>query len=129
MAIYFESPDLDSSRGGWRTIGNVNRVRLGQFRRFLPRRPEHSLPSLLGTDQRFRGAGLVTDAYAESWAFCYFLIRNHPREFARYLELLQEKLPLETDTSHQRLADFRTAFERDPGEFNVEFLRQMKRIK
>jgi hypothetical protein len=128
LAIYFESHDLNSSRG-WRTIGAVNRVRLGQFRKYLWRgRPDESLVSLLATDDRFRDTSLATDAYAECWAFCYYLIRNHPREFVHYLELLQAKTPLQTDTAQQRLGDFRTAFGTDPQQLNRDFLRQTQRI-
>ena len=127
MAIYFETPDLRSNKG-WRTIGKVNRVRLGQFRHYQKQRPPASLLSLLGSDERFRDTSLATGAYAESWAFCYFLIRNYPRQFVRYLEVLQAKAPLDDDTPQQRLDDFRNAFGVDPRELDADFLRQIQRV-
>ena len=45
MAVYFEAPDLTSSRG-WRGIGRVNYPRLETFRRNLPNWRRDSLVSL-----------------------------------------------------------------------------------
>ena len=38
VAVYFETPDLGSSKG-WSTIGAVNRARLLTFRAYSQRRP------------------------------------------------------------------------------------------
>ncbi len=128
LAIYFETPDLKSSRG-WTTIGDVNRLRLGQFRKFASRRSPESLLSLISTDDRFQTVGLASDAYAESWAFCYFLIRTQPREFAKYLKLLQTKEPLVEDTPEARVEDFRKSFGQLPQEMNRDFLRHIRKIR
>ncbi len=66
LAVYFETPDLSSAKG-WRTIGDVNRVRLDRFREYLGRRPAHSLLSLISDDKRFRDPRQALDAYAEAW--------------------------------------------------------------
>ncbi len=58
IAVYFETPDLKSSRG-WRNIGSVNRVNLFQFRKSLRTRPADSLVTLLSDDSRFRDAKLA----------------------------------------------------------------------
>lgn len=128
LAIYFESPDLSSNRG-WKTIGKVNRVRLDQFRKYARVRESDSLLSLISSDERFRKAGLATDAYAESWAFCYYLIRTHPEEFAAYLQLMQQKPPLGEDSPQQRLDDFTTAFGAPPQALNDDMLKQLRRIR
>ena len=127
LAIYFESPDL-SSKKGWKTIGKVNSVRLGQFRKFAPQRGSDSLLTLTGDSDRFQSAGLATDAYAESWAFCYFLIRTYPDEFAEYLKLLQQKSPLEEDTSQERWDDFTAAFGKPPQAMNEEMVKHLRRL-
>ena len=128
LAIYFESPDLKSSRG-WNTIGDVNRVRLGQFRKFARERTANSLLSLVASNDRFQTAGMASEAYAESWAFCYFLIRTEPKKFASYLKLLQEKEPLREDTVEERLEDFSRVFGKLPQEMNRDFLRHMSKIR
>ena len=53
IAVYFETPDLRSSRG-WRNIGSVNRLHLQQFQRSLNNRPDDALLKLLTDDARFR---------------------------------------------------------------------------
>lgn len=128
LAIYFETPDLSSTRG-WTTIGSVNSVRLNQFKQFAPRRTKDSLTSLTSTDDRFQKARTATDAYAESWAFCFYLIRTHPEEFADYLKLLQTKAPLDNHDPQRRLDDFATAFGKPPAQLNRDFLRHLKRVK
>ena len=128
LAIYFESPDLRSSRG-WNTIGDVNRVRLGQYRKFAKGRAETSLLSLVASDDRFQTAGLASEAYAESWAFCYFLIRTEPKKFAEYLKLLQQKEPLQDDTADERLADFAKVFGKMPHEMNRDFVKHMAKVR
>lgn len=128
LAIYFESPDLTSSRG-WKTIGKVNHVRLGQFKQFAGRRSPDSLLTLVSSDERFQTVDMATDAYAESWAFCYFLIRTQPKEFAEYLKLMQAKTPLDNHSPQRRLEDFILAFGEQPQAFDQDFLRHIKRIR
>lgn len=128
LAIYFESPDLSSNRG-WKTIGKVNHLRLEQFRKYGRVREADSLLSLISSDERFRKAGLATAAYAESWAFCYYLIRTHPDEFAEYLKLLQKKSPLGEDSPQQRLDDFKAAFGKPPQAMDADLVKQVRRIK
>jgi hypothetical protein len=128
LAIFFETPDLKSSKG-WTTIGSVNRVRWNQFREYHPRRPSDSLLTLVAADDRFRDTQLATAAYAESWAFCYYLLRQHPDEFAAYLKIMQEKTPLNNADTQQRIDEFRTAFGSSPAAMDQDFLRAMSRVK
>ena len=53
MAVYFEAPDLASSRG-WRGIGRVNYPRLTTFRRNQPTWRRDTLVTMLADNQRFR---------------------------------------------------------------------------
>ncbi|MBI2478555.1 MAG: DUF1570 domain-containing protein, partial [Planctomycetia bacterium] len=80
VAIYFETPDLRSSKG-WRNIGGVNQVRLQEFGRYLRNRPSDSLVTLISNDDRFRDPRTASDAYAEAWSLNYFLIRKHLKEY------------------------------------------------
>ena len=89
VAVYFEAPDFSNSKG-WRTIGEVNRPRLGAFRQYAGRRTNGSLRSLIADDKRFRDPRQAADAYAEAWALNYFLIRQKPKEYAAYLQELKD---------------------------------------
>lgn len=128
IAIYFETPDLESSKG-WRGIGNVHRARLIDFRRSLAARPKDSLTTLLSSDTRFRQTQSAPIAYAESWALVHFLLKRHPQQFQEYMRLLAEKKPLLYDSPEQRLADFRRCFDKELAELDSEFLRYAASIR
>jgi len=125
IAVYFETPDLSSSRG-WRNIGGVNHARLQRFRNYLPRRPADSLKTLIIDDSRFRDAQQALDAYAEAWAWHYFLIRQRSKEYQDYMQTLAHKKPFLWDKPEDRLAEFQRAFGDDPAALDAEFLRYMK---
>ena len=128
VAMYFETPDLKSSRG-WRNIGGVNHVRLGEFHNGLAGRGDDSLQTLLADDQRFRMVGQMADAYPESWALVYFLIRQKPDRFVEYLKVMAQKKPLIDDTPETRLAEFRAAFGHDLKKLDAKFVRQLMKVR
>ncbi len=123
IAVYFETPDLSSTRG-WRRIGEVNEARLTQFRQYARTRPANSLATLVVDDKRFHNTSTSLDAYAETWALSYFLIRMHPKEYLSYLRVLSVKKPLLQDGPDARLKEFESAFG-DLDELDAEFLRYM----
>ncbi len=127
IAVYFETPDLNSSKG-WRGIGTVNRPRLVEFNRSLKGRPPNSLETLLRDDKRFRDMNHSLEAYAEAWALTYFLIHQYPKEYVAYLKTLSRKKPLVYDNKQQRLDEFEQAFG-DLELLDMEFLRYMKRVR
>jgi hypothetical protein len=127
MAVYFEAPDLTSTRG-WRGIGRVNYPRLETFRKNVPNWQSGSLESLLRDSRRFRDPRTAVDAYADAWALNYYLIKYEPKTYADYLKALAEKRPLIDDTPAERLAEFRAHFG-DLGKLEQEFLKQMSRVK
>lgn len=127
IAIYFETPDLGSSKG-WRNIGSVNRPRLAQFRAYAGHRPADSLRTLVADDKRFRDTAQSLDAYAEAWALTYFLIRQRPKQYIEYLEMLSRKRPLLWDTPETRLAEFERIFG-DLKKLDAEFLRYLARVQ
>ena len=127
IAIYFETPDLNSSKG-WRTVGAVSQVRLAGFREYLNRgRPDDSLATLISNDERLRDPRRAGDAYAEAWALNYFLIRQHPKQYLAYIEMLSEKQPLLWDDAQTRLQEFQQAFG-NLQQLDAEFLRHMSKV-
>jgi hypothetical protein len=127
MAVYFEAPDLTSTRG-WRGIGRVNYSRLRTFRRNLENWHAGSLESLLADNDRFRDPRTAVDAYADAWALNYFLIKYKSEAYSDYLKELAKKPPLIEDDPETRLAEFRQHFG-DPRKLEQEFLKQMSRVK
>ena len=127
IAIFFETPDLASAKG-WRNVGSVNRVRLGQFREYVRRRPSEALATLLSDDQRFRDPGQAADAYAEAWALTYFLVRQKPKQYVEYLQTIAAKPPCVDTPKAERLSEFRRIFG-DLPKLDAEFLRQMAKVQ
>ncbi len=127
MAVYFEAPDLASTRG-WRGIGRVNYPRLSTFQNNLANWNDETLERLLSSDSRFRNPQTAVDAYADAWALNYYLIRYKPKEYADYLKTLAEKRPLVGDDPQTRMKEFRAHFG-DPHRLEQDFLRQMSRVK
>lgn len=128
LAMYFETPDLRSSKG-WRNIGGVNYTRLDEFRRYAERRPSNALQKLIGGNERFRHAREAADAYPEAWALTYYLLRNHPKQFIQYMNTMSKKGPLLTDDRQRRLTDFHSAFGNDLEKLDATFMKQIQRIK
>ncbi|MEX0612051.1 MAG: DUF1570 domain-containing protein, partial [Pirellulales bacterium] len=122
MAVYFEAPDLSSTRG-WRGIGRVNYPRLNTFLDNLPNWREDSLEQLLASDRRFRDPQQAVNAYADAWALNYYLIRYESDAYADYLKMLAKKRPLMEDDPQTRLAEFRQHFG-DLRRLEQEFLKQ-----
>ena len=126
MAVYFEAPDLTSSRG-WRGIGRVNYPRLTTFRRNQPKWRRDTLVSTLSDNDRFRNPQTAVAAYADAWALNYYLIKYRPKEYAAYLKTLAAKPPLVEDDPEVRLEEFKSHFG-DLRTLEREFLQKMSRV-
>ena len=127
MAVYFEAPDLASTRG-WRGIGRVNYPRLEVFRENISNWNADSFERLLATNTRFRDPQTAFAAYADAWALNYYLIKYESDSYADYLKALAKKRPLVNDDAKTRLKDFRQHFG-DLGRLEQAFLKQMVRVR
>lgn len=127
MAVYFEAPDLTSSRG-WRGIGRVNYPRLSTFRRNQASWGRETLVTMLAENEHFRDPRTAAAAYADAWALNYYLIKYHPREYAAYLKTLAKKPPLVEDDADTRLEEFKAQFG-DLRSVERDFLQKMSRVE
>src|SRR5437762_12744005 len=127
LAIYFETPNLESTKG-WRNIGGINRVNLLNFRKYLPRRAAGSLEQLLCDDKRFRDAATATDAYAEAWALNYYLLQTKSETYVKYLAALAEQKPLIDVEPAERIKQFKQFFGDDLLAVETDFLRFMRSV-
>lgn len=125
IAEFFETPDLQSTKG-WNRIGVVNRTRLELFLHYSPNRPANSLETLIRDDKRFHDTKLATDAYAEAWALTNFLLKQRPKEYVAYLQMLSKKKPLIQDSPQTRIDEFRKAFG-ELDKLDSDFMRYMSR--
>lgn len=128
LAMYCETPDLNTG-SGWTTIGRLNSTRLRDFRTFTDqRRASGSLTRLLQDDVLFRDPEQAADAYAQSWALTWFLIRTRRADYVAYLQQLSDKPRLHWNSTDERIAEFESVFG-DLPELDAEFQRYMSRIR
>lgn len=100
----------------WRHYPNrrerVNRLRLAQFRAHLAKgRSQGDFVNLLGSDRMF-GASPAA-AYAESWAWVFFLTETYPRKFAQYVRRVAGRNDFEDYPQDKRISDFTAVFHTD----------------
>jgi len=129
LAMFCETPDT-RSKSGWKTLGVLHKPRLGRFREYAEsRRNDDSLLTLIQNEDRFRDVETITDAYAESWALTYFLIRRHRDEYVKYLHHLAAKPRLQWETPETRVREFKQYFGDDLGKLEREFAGYLRRLK
>jgi Protein of unknown function (DUF1570) len=128
LATWFETPDAASGQG-FRAIGQVNPLRLQQFRAYLPQRGADSLASLLGNDACLRDPAQLANRYGEAWAFCHFLLDRHEEAYVKYLRHLAAKPRMVYDGPEQRLADFGQFFPGELSKLDAEFVEWTGRLE
>jgi hypothetical protein len=128
LAMFFETPDLTSSRS-WSGIGNVNYRRFERFQENFQSSRVAPLSRLVGDDEIFRRPETAVDSYAQAWAWNYFLIKWRPKEYAAYMKMLHDKPLLIEDEPKKRVAEFRKHFGEDLAGLEAEFYRRMDRVK
>jgi len=127
LAVYFETPDLSSSRS-WTGIG-VNYPRWDRFVDNVASGRTASLEQMVGDDDLFRRPDTAVDAYAQAWAWNYYLLKWRPKEYASYLKAIAAKPLLTVDSRQERMAEFRKHFGSDLGKLEDDFFRRMNRVK
>jgi hypothetical protein len=127
MAVYFEAPDLTSTRG-WQGIGRINYPRLEVFQQNLRRWRKGDLARLVADDAVLRDPRTAAAAYSDAWALNYYLLRYRPDEFTKYVQHLSEKPPLIDARPRQRSEEFRQHFG-DVDELETDFLQRMSRMR
>jgi len=128
LAVFFESPDLKSSRG-WRGIGAKHRVKLAEFKRGVPTRDPNALRDMLTDDAAFRDASTAGAAYADAWAFNYYLLRRRSKEYVNYLQKLAQLKPLDELEPEERLKQFEESMGTTVDKIDKEFMYYMRRVR
>jgi hypothetical protein len=99
----------------------VNRPRLAEFRHWLKNgRKKGDFAQLLGSDRQFQAN--PSAAYAESWAWVFFLTETYPQKFAEYVRRVAARNDFEDYPLAQRMGDFTTVFGGDLRMLEKHFL-------
>lgn len=126
LAMFFESPDLRSPQG-WK-MGNVNYHNLRLFAQYSGRRSQDSLMNLIRDDQRFKDPETVADAYPESWALTYFLMKARGKQFVEFMKEIGKLEPLDETSAEGRVELFSKHFG-DLSKLERDFVTYMKRVR
>lgn len=128
MAMFFETPDTNSARGG-ATIGKINYHNLRLFANYLPKRPADSLTTLITDDTRLQNPNTASDAYSESWALTYFLLKTKSKQYVAYLEDLRTLEPLVKTLPRDRVALFKQHFGDDLSKLDSDFINFTRKLR
>ncbi len=127
LGTMFEARGVWNSRQFTKLPDRYNRGRLAEFLQNLPHRPAGRTAELIASDRLFE-----TDpsaAYAEAWAFSFYLAEKLPRKYCDFLALTAKKPTFQATTSAERLKDFTTVFGPDVKLLESQFLRFMQEQK
>ena len=105
----------------------INRGRLHDFIALLAKRKPDALVQMISSDQQFESNPI--DAYAQAWAFTFFLVEKMPREYARYLQKTASRPPFTGYLSAQRLKDFTDIFGDNLPLLDAQFVRFINELK
>ncbi|MEX2115050.1 MAG: DUF1570 domain-containing protein [Pirellulales bacterium] len=118
------------ARGVWnwsdfpRQSDRINRPRLMQFRQWQQLgRQSGAFVNLVGSDRQFETNPAA--AYAEAWAWVFFLTENYPRQFGEYVQRTAQRPDFEEYPLARRMADFSAVFGDDFRKLEAHFLQFM----
>jgi hypothetical protein len=127
LGTMFEARGVNDSRKYGSQQDRINRGRLGDFQTIMAKHTPQTLADMLSSDRIFETDAI--SAYAQAWAFTFFLVEQMPREYARYLEKTASREPFTLYSSAQRLKDFTDVFGTNLALLDARFLRFIKDVK
>lgn len=129
LGTLFEAPGVWNSRSYPRLQDRLNRGQLDEFNRQVAsgKRGEVRFSELISSDRLFDSDPAA--AYAESWAFTFYLVETQPRQFARYLKATASRPDFTNYPAAERLRDFTQIFGENLRLLDAQFLRFMAGVK
>jgi hypothetical protein len=127
LGTMFEAPGVWKSRDNPRREDRINRGRLQAFQRIAASHKTEMLTDLISSDRIFNTD--ANAAYANAWAFSFYLIETQARRYADYLALTAKRPELKDYPASERMADFVSIFGKDFTMMETRFLRFMSEQK
>ena len=121
LGTMFEARGVNDSRTYPNAKDRINQERLKDFRQFLAKRKPGIFLDLLNSDRMFEQDAIA--AYAEAWAFTFFLVETMPRDYAKYLAKTAARQPFTDYPAAQRVKDFTDVFGENTALLEAKFLR------
>lgn len=127
LAMLFEAPGVWDAQRHPHLNDRINTARLRAFRQFGERRARGFLPHFVSqSDSAFFRTPAA--AYAEAWAFSFFLSEMEPAKYLSYLQRTAQREPLKRYTAAEQLAEFTDVFGQDLGMLEARYLRFISQL-
>lgn len=112
------------------SISGINANRLADFREIDWSDPKLTVQTLI-TDSKLLGPGAEQPSvgYAAAWGLVHYLINEKPREFAKYVQLLQQPAPDGSSAAESDRAAFEKCFGKPDAKFQLAWLEYMSALK
>jgi len=123
LGTMFEAKGVWDSTHHSSRADRLNQGRLARFKNYVSRRPAGSLAEFVSSDQVFRSD--PDAAYAEAWAFSFFLVETRPRKYSEYLTRTAKRPAFRAYPAAERLADFTAVFGNDLRLLEAHYLKFM----
>ena len=128
LGTMFEARGVWNSGNYTQQVDRINRGRLRDFQQYVAGgRPGGLLETTIGTNRLFEVD--VGAAYAEAWAFSFFLCETRPQQYGEYLAKLGGLPAFGTYAREQRLSDFNAVFKTDLAQLERQFLDFMAELR
>lgn len=126
LGTMFEARGVWDSRKYPRLVDRLHRQQLLAFQRNRKSRPSGLLPRMLADDRLFQTN--PQQAYAEAWAFTFFLVETEPGRYSQYVRLTTSADRSLTPTRLDRLREFTAVFGTDLQQLEAHYLNYMDRL-
>lgn len=121
LGTMFEAPGVWDCFNHPSRRERVNQLRLAEFRAWQKGgRAQGDFVKLVGSDRLFRAN--PSAAYAESWAWTFFLTETYPQKFAEYVRRVAARPDFEEYSLARRMSDFTSVFGTDLRMLEKHFL-------
>lgn len=121
LGTMFEAPGVWNWRSYPQQVDRINRLRLDEFRQWRTHgRPAGAFAHLLASDRQFEQN--PSAAYAEAWAWVFFLTEIYPQKFGQYVERVAGHENFSAYPVARRVSDFTSVFGDDMRMLEKHFL-------
>lgn len=127
LGTLFEAPGVYNSRANGSQGARINRGRFDDFRSLLASRKPGTLNELVANDRLFQMN--ASRAYAEAWAFTFWLVETRPQLYAKYLQTMAARPIFQEYTPEARLADFTKVFGANFKLLEAQFVQYMEAVR
>lgn len=127
LGTMFEPQGVWNARKFPKLEDRINRGRLGDFQARRAKRPAGLIAELISSDRLFETD--PSTAYAEAWAFSFYLGEKVQRKYADYLALTAKRPIFRDYPAAERLKDFTSIFGTDIKLIETQYLRYMDELK